>query len=421
VLAKKPEAEELLRKLFFANQGLLNDALRLKRTTRHSEINDSDTSVTVFTNEAAFTAAIPNTSLVGFGGILPAGTTFEGFNPLVASGVSFSTPTPGTTVNVNDADYYSPNDYQNAFLCGSSSRSSQQTLNITLQTPSSAVAIDYGQLFSGGMGAITLSNGFTYRPATLPTVGNTAFVGFVSNTPITGLSYTVSGADWVIEDIRIVPSPNLSMVITHSGDFEPVQNGAMYTVAVSNTGAAPTSGNVTVADSLPPMITATNMSGMGWTCVLSTLTCTRADALAPLASYSAITITVDVGLEVAGGVTNTALVSGGGAANANAHVLHPGDAGYHRAEDHECDDHRDQVNECVAQRLHGGRLGGADIAEDNGYRDAEQHLSREALINRRPRLQGYFRGYGCHEKEPSEDQFQAQLDGARTTRSEHRV
>src|SRR5579863_6210199 len=42
VLAKKPEAEERLRKLFSANQGLLNDALRLKRTTRHPEINESD-------------------------------------------------------------------------------------------------------------------------------------------------------------------------------------------------------------------------------------------------------------------------------------------------------------------------------------------------------------------------------------------
>jgi hypothetical protein len=42
VLAKKPEAEEQLKKLFSANQGLLNDALRLKRTTRRTEINESD-------------------------------------------------------------------------------------------------------------------------------------------------------------------------------------------------------------------------------------------------------------------------------------------------------------------------------------------------------------------------------------------
>jgi len=42
VLAKKPEAEDQLRKLFAANQGLLNDALRLKRTTRRTEINESD-------------------------------------------------------------------------------------------------------------------------------------------------------------------------------------------------------------------------------------------------------------------------------------------------------------------------------------------------------------------------------------------
>lgn len=42
VLAKKPEAEAVLRKLFSTNQGLLNDALRLKRTTRRTEINESD-------------------------------------------------------------------------------------------------------------------------------------------------------------------------------------------------------------------------------------------------------------------------------------------------------------------------------------------------------------------------------------------
>jgi uncharacterized protein (TIGR03437 family) len=276
-----------------------------------------NTSVAIFTNEAAFSAAIPGTVLIGFGGVLPAGTAFESFNPLIVSGGSFGTSTPGASVNVTDADYYSPNDYPNAFLLGAGSTTSQQTLNITLQKPSLAVAVDYGQLFGGGTGSITLSNGFTYIPTTLPTVGNTAFVGFVSTTPITGLSYTVSGGDWVIEDLRFIPSPNLSIVITHAGDFEPGQNGASYALTVSNAGLAPTSGTITVADSLPPMITPTNISGMGWTCIPGTLTCSRADALAPLAGYPPINIPVDVGSGVAGGITDTASVSGGGSANAN--------------------------------------------------------------------------------------------------------
>ncbi len=42
VLAKKPEAENPLKKLFSDNQGQLNAALRLERTTRRTDINESD-------------------------------------------------------------------------------------------------------------------------------------------------------------------------------------------------------------------------------------------------------------------------------------------------------------------------------------------------------------------------------------------
>ena len=42
VLAKKPEAEAPLKKLFAQNQGKLNAALRLERTTRRTDINESD-------------------------------------------------------------------------------------------------------------------------------------------------------------------------------------------------------------------------------------------------------------------------------------------------------------------------------------------------------------------------------------------
>lgn len=42
VLAKKTEAEKPLKKLFFENQGQLNAALRLERTTRRTDISEID-------------------------------------------------------------------------------------------------------------------------------------------------------------------------------------------------------------------------------------------------------------------------------------------------------------------------------------------------------------------------------------------
>jgi hypothetical protein len=57
------------------------------------------------------------------------------------------------------------------------------------------------------------------------------------------------------------------------------------------------------------------MSGTGWSCTLSSLTCTRSDTLASGASYPAITLTVNVSNSAPASVTNTATVSGGGEIN----------------------------------------------------------------------------------------------------------
>src|SRR5207244_3290462 len=73
---------------------------------------------------------------------------------------------------------------------------------------------------------------------------------------------------------------------------------------------------VTVTDTLPSGLTATAISGTGWTCVLGTLTCTRSDVLAAGASYPAITLTVNVANNAAASVTNSVSVSGGGELNA---------------------------------------------------------------------------------------------------------
>ena len=99
------------------------------------------------------------------------------------------------------------------------------------------------------------------------------------------------------------------------GTFTQGQVGATYTVTVSNAGTGATTGTVTVTDTLPSGLTATALSGTGWTCTLATLSCTRSNALAAGASYPAITLTVNVSSTAPASVTNTATVSGGGEVN----------------------------------------------------------------------------------------------------------
>lgn len=114
------------------------------------------------------------------------------------------------------------------------------------------------------------------------------------------------------DNTTINPVPDLTIAKSHSGNFTQGQVGATYSITVTNSGAAATSGTVTVTDTLPASLTATNISGAGWACVLATRTCTRSNALAVAASYPVITLTVTVSPTAPASVTNTAVVSGGG-------------------------------------------------------------------------------------------------------------
>ncbi|MFI1718017.1 hypothetical protein [Streptomyces litmocidini] len=111
----------------------------------------------------------------------------------------------------------------------------------------------------------------------------------------------------------------LSINKTHSGDFTQGGTGT-YTIDVSNAAnAGPTSGTVTVTDTLPAGVTPTAASGTGWNCSVSgqTVTCTRTDALAAGSSYPTITVTANVTTSAPCAFSNTATVSGGGSASAS--------------------------------------------------------------------------------------------------------
>jgi uncharacterized repeat protein (TIGR01451 family) len=109
-----------------------------------------------------------------------------------------------------------------------------------------------------------------------------------------------------------LPGPDLTIKKAHTGNFTPGDIGDTYTITVTNSGSSPTSGPVSVTDTLPQGLTATGISGAGWTCSAPFGPCSRSDVLGPGASYSPITLTVNVASNAPSSVTNTATVSGGG-------------------------------------------------------------------------------------------------------------
>jgi len=114
-------------------------------------------------------------------------------------------------------------------------------------------------------------------------------------------------------------APSLSIVSSHTGSFTQGQQGATYTLNISNAaGAASTSGTVTVTETLPSGLALASMSGTGWTCAAGADTCTRGDSLAGGSSYPAIAVTVNVAANAGSPQVNSVSVAGGGSAAASA-------------------------------------------------------------------------------------------------------
>jgi uncharacterized repeat protein (TIGR01451 family) len=157
-----------------------------------------------------------------------------------------------------------------------------------------------------------LSAGATYAPITVT-------VSVAGNAPatVTNTAIVSAGGELNVDNDRasdpttVTQVSDLTLTKTHTGNFTRGQTGATYTLTVSNVGAGSASGTVTLTDTLPSGLTATDLSGSGWSCALASVSCTRSDALAPGASYPAVTLTVTVAGNAPATVTNTASVSGG--------------------------------------------------------------------------------------------------------------
>jgi len=106
--------------------------------------------------------------------------------------------------------------------------------------------------------------------------------------------------------------PVLGITKSHTGNFQQGQQGAAYTVSVSNApNSAVTSGTVTVTETVPQGMTLSSIGGTNWQC--SGNQCTRNDPLNGAASYPPITVKVNVAPAATSPQVNEVQVSGGGA------------------------------------------------------------------------------------------------------------
>src|SRR5262249_37781116 len=122
-----------------------------------------------------------------------------------------------------------------------------------------------------------------------------------------------SSANNTASDTVSLPFPDLSIAKSHTGNFVSGQTGTYLLVVSNDANAIPTTGTVTVTDTLPTGLSASTATGNGWTCTTgATVSCTRSNALAPGNSYPPITLTVNVAANAPASVTNTATVAGGG-------------------------------------------------------------------------------------------------------------
>jgi regulation of enolase protein 1 (concanavalin A-like superfamily) len=102
---------------------------------------------------------------------------------------------------------------------------------------------------------------------------------------------------------------DLSVTQSHTSGFMQGQANATYVITVTNAGTDPTTGMVSVTDSVPAGLTATCMAGVGWTCSQPAGPCTRTDTLDPAVSYPDLMLTVNVAPDAPETLINTVTVS----------------------------------------------------------------------------------------------------------------
>ncbi len=171
---------------------------------------------------------------------------------------------------------------------------------------------------AGGSNANAITINVNVGAAAAPSVTNTASVSNPNEPP-------ANAADNASAITTPVLAPDLFITKGHAGDFS-VGTLETYTITAHNRGGQPTTGTITVIDTLPTGITFSSFTGSGWSCSVTAagppqvVTCTRTTAIAANSSAPLIALTVNVAAAAvaASPVTNNVTVSGGGEPAGNA-------------------------------------------------------------------------------------------------------
>ena len=190
----------------------------------------------------------------------------------------------------------------------------------TLPTGLTAMGLS-GSGWTCNVGTVTctqttvLTTGLNYAAIVLTVTVASDALDTVTNTVTVAGGGELNTANNTANDVTpIAQVADLTVTKTHTGDFRQGGTG-VYTITVNNAGSGSTTGTVRVTDTLPAGLTATGLSGSGWTCSVGTLTCTQTTPLTGGQAYPAIALTVTVANNALAVVTNTATVGGGGEFN----------------------------------------------------------------------------------------------------------
>ena len=186
-------------------------------------------------------------------------------------------------------------------------------------TPTAVSALGWTCGLSGNTGTCTRSDplaaGASYPPITVTVeIASTAPSSVTNTAMVSGGGDLNSSNNEATLVTPIGRGPDLTITKTHTGNFTQGQTGAVYSLTVTNRGAAATTGTVSVTDPMAASLTPTAASGPGWTCdpVSVLIRCQRSNPLAAGASYPPLTITVSVAIDAPPSIVNTAKVTGGG-------------------------------------------------------------------------------------------------------------
>jgi large repetitive protein len=214
---------------------------------------------------------------VYFGNALTYTVGVSNAGPAAATGVRMTTTLPAGLVPATAAG--------TGWTCGVSGQT------VTCTRPSLAI---------GPAPAVTITATVT---ATSGTVTTTATVSAAGTEDPAGSDNSATATTGVLTEA------DLSLTKSHVGNLAQGQLG-FYSLTATNSGPSPTSGPVTITDTLPTGLTFVSATGSGWLCaaVGQVVTCDRPAGLG--VESSGLTLVVDVADTAPAGVTNVATLTG---------------------------------------------------------------------------------------------------------------